>query len=405
MEVGALVEIFGLVGAKQHNGSVAKVLSEEDIRFGVQVLYGLYGPAPKKRLSVKPTNLKPLSPALLKAVEGEELFARNDVSDAAEWFAVTGDGHNGARETIASLSSSAASDKDWPRENSIVYTIALVATALREQIGKTCAARADGRFVLHLLGCRWHVEGSIDVKLLIKVLRRVARFDKLCLVFIGPELADVDREVQESFKRAVKENEVVIEVNAQPAEMLPAQGEFLLSTESSVERPDLAVILNGGLDDNFGSWASTLWRLLAQGIPAAFTGYGGTDGSVSETDVGTEAILQLLGANFVAPCFANPFRFSHPFSPVAADAFILLTCGGNNLVPGKATTMREVQRKHRLVRLEHLAKLNIRSHRDEAAAKLRDLRSALEAGTVTIPPAVSFADMEQWSYGMRPKKW
>eukprot|EP00854_Cymbomonas_tetramitiformis_P028837 gene28837-35814_t len=323
MEVGALVEIFGLVGAKQHNGSVAKVLSEEDIRFGVQVLYGLYGPAPKKRLSVKPTNLKPLSPALLKAVEGEELFARNDVSDAAECalqaqklqldcglahslrirclkdmtydmmkvadatlnavaccglngvpagFAVTGDGHNGARETIASLSSSAASDKDWPRENSIVYTIALVATALREQIGKTCAARADGRFVLHLLGCRWHVEGSIDVKLLIKVLRRVARFDKLCLVFIGPELADVDREVQESFKRAVKENEVVIEVNAQPAEMLPAQGEFLLSTESSVERPDLAVILNGGLDDNFGSWASTLWRLLAQGIPAAFTG-------------------------------------------------------------------------------------------------------------------------------------
>eukprot|EP00854_Cymbomonas_tetramitiformis_P023595 gene23595-28577_t len=373
MNVGALVEIFGLVAAKEHNGSVAKVLSEEEPRLDVQVLYG---PQPKKQLSVKSTNLKPLSPALLKAVEGEELLAHNDVSGAAACalqaqtlrldcglahslrmrclkratpvdvmevadatlnavaccglssvptgFAVAGAGDDGENtdESWAPLGSWGltwvlgvlgtwvlgllgswgltwalgllgtwslgllgswcyeVTRSEWPRKSSIVYTIALIATALREHIATSCAARGDGRFVLHLLGCRWHVEGSIDVELLSKLLGRVAHFNKLCLVFIGPELAGVDLfkfkfKVQASLKRlkrTTKDNEVEIKVIPLEADMLPAKGDFRLLAESSEERPDLAVILNGGLDDHFGSWALTLWRLLAQGSPAAFTG-------------------------------------------------------------------------------------------------------------------------------------
>lgn len=393
--IGDVVEVVGLVSAKQHNHKLAKVLSTgsgaDGDRWGVRIVFG---EAAGKELSIKPQNVRPLSDTLRSLTEKE-----------------TWDGSACTREV------------------SIAYTIALAATMLKEEVNASMTRRDDSVLILHLLGCRWHVEGQIDSELLIDLLDRSLRFKELRLVFNGPELlwancggpppdpsnpeADLPPEAHEALKKAVQSGSGRLEVGVQPhlwlaKEPLPAAGNHRLSiTDGDKEdRPDLAIILNGGFDENFGSWACSLWKLLALGVPTAVTGYGASDGSTSEVDSGYESLLRRLGARFVAPQCVNPFRVSHPFMPdMASEAFMIAINGADHLITGTSEALRMVQHEQRLERLDDLVRLNRLKGRNSAAEKLVQLRADLAAGTVMMNPSVTYGDMEQWAYGRRAAKW
>jgi hypothetical protein len=321
------------------------------------------------------------------------------------------------------------------RADSLAHTVALCASMLREPVRALMAARDDGVLVLHLLGCRWESEGTINMRLLLTLLDGMLPFRTLRLVLNGPELgperftrgapsrrdlrkakADLPRQARDRLQQIREASGDRLELIVRPgrwhspAELpaSPAEWELSVTDAARQERPDLALILNGGLDENFGSWAATLWTLLALGGPVALTGYGNADGSIGDTDSGSVQITHLLGGRAAAPVRPNPFRTTIPVMGMGVpskDAWIASFEGASALVPGTASSLRAVQLQQRLMRLDDLVSLNRRDGRLDAAAKLRGLRSALASGEIAMKPGVNFTDMEQWSYGSCPPKW
>ena len=66
---------------------------------------------------------------------------------------------------------------------------------------------------LHLIGTRWHVEGAVDVKILVEAFRRglnkliPGKFDflDLRLIFIGPEMIESVTTGSEEYKKYLKD--------------------------------------------------------------------------------------------------------------------------------------------------------------------------------------------------------
>lgn len=166
--------------------------------------------------------------------------------------------------------------------------------------------------------------------------------------------------------------------------------------------PHLAVVLCGGVDNEFGSWGPTLAVLLRAGVPSAFTGYGLADGSTTH-DAGLEPLLQRMRAQVVCAPHPNPFRFV--MFGRASDAFILAVCGCGTNDPPADSELPSIQRSERASRLEVLAGLNESDGQPEVASRLRELRVQLLASEVHIPPDITHGALEGWAMGIKPKAW
>ena len=80
------------------------------------------------------------------------------------------------------------------------------------------------------------------------------------------------------------------------------------------------VVLTGGSDNSFHSWAPTIQLLCGQQVPSAFTGY-------SIDALGCERILRTLGADILLPTAPNLFRMQVEQVQRAPDVFIVAMFG------------------------------------------------------------------------------
>jgi hypothetical protein len=208
------------------------------------------------------------------------------------------------------------------RGEALSHTLALCVSMLRGPVRASMAVRDDGILVLHLLGCQWNAEGTIRMPQLLALLHRKLRFRTLRLVLTGPDLgpdtltsgdpsprdlqnaeAGLPRQAREWLQNERKACGDRLELIIRPGRWnsedelpaSPAEWELSVTEAERRERPDLAVILNGGFDENFGSWGATLWELLALGSAVAITGYGNKDGSIGDIDPGCIEVLHMLG--------------------------------------------------------------------------------------------------------------
>jgi len=129
------------------------------------------------------------------------------------------------------------------------YTIALGAKMLWPQI------RCSGKtFRLLLLGARHEYEGEIDWCLLRNLLRKYTPWDGDCnleVELLGPEI-DSD---SEAFSSSSSSEGVTL-----------THGLYHNQGEDVVKTHHLAVVMNGGIDCFFDSWAPSVIRLRDQGI-------------------------------------------------------------------------------------------------------------------------------------------
>eukprot|EP00873_Tetraselmis_striata_P035788 jgi/Tetstr1/456052/TSEL_042822.t1 len=187
-------------------------------------------------------------------------------------------------------------------------------------------------FRMTLVGSRSHVEGAMDFALVRRLLIRVlpglknVQFD-----LVGPEVV--------SARPLSGDGYVVHSVNGTYHEAVEAGNRQLA--------PDLACVLNGGIDNFFASWAPSLELLRKQGTPVAFTGYVGID------DPGCERLLKL----FDVPRKPNPFGW-HARPGMARDGLMVLTCGKGSPQEHTPNDMLSVHKAEHLARLLDLASIN-----------------------------------------------
>ena len=279
----------------------------------------------------------------------------------------------------------------WSRPDSLAFTIGLGAALLRDQIACQLVA-FDGTFRLHLLGCRWHVEGTMDfqklLKLMIHVLSGICRITCLKVGLLGPEMLGRDHIAEASFRKAM--------------EMSGSQLKIQVSTRRYHDSPppaaNLALVLNGGIDSSFGAWAPTLQLLLEHRTPTAFTGYAPYD------KLGCERVLRLMKSAVQVPTLSNPFRFN--MGTLASDAFVVCTCGVEDGQPVPSSSeLEEVHRLERIEKLKDLERLNAEDGNSDAVQNLKSLRLDLERGLELIPPDVTHSDIERWALGQSEARW
>ena len=333
--------------------------------------------------------------------------------------------------TAGSLSAS-ADDSGWPRERASTYTVALCARLLASHIH--ARHRGEGALRIALLGCRWTVEARIDWSLLLSLLGSWvfsanasdeggddAR-PQVHISLVGPELEAQTPQAQADKAEAsqVMQQAIVRSHGALAVDVHPTAYHTMPAAEDTTSH-HLAVVMCGGIDSEFGSWAPSLAALLRAGVPTAFAGYGGADGQPTPAAVrrphwpktwhaGSVPLLERMRAQLVCGPHVNPFRFVR--FDHAADAFLLAVCGATS-----PPTDHELAREHvqeRAARLDQLAKLHEQHGQTavslsgpvtaQTATRLRRLREDLLAGLV-IPPHVSHGDMEKWAQGQGAKKW
>ena len=507
-EPGTLVELFGLTStsAAGLNGCIGEVLAEIDGAGHERIAVRLNVAGESKCIRIKPTNLaaasaeRALADGVLALSQGRprDALARADrtlevaptsrpanvlrvraMVDAgkrepricqavaladAVLFMVQRCGLAAVPSDVCVLSSSAGregvggDDQGWPRERATTYTIALAALALAKEVR---AAHGGGKHPLRiaLLGCRWDVEGRVDWRLLLRLLRRLLfhegaedggsgedgttalgtstqcprqRLQSLHVSLIGPELGDqtgyapVDRaEASREMKRAVEASgsglffqvrectyhDAFAREGRQPnpaAEDGRTDGIMLedITDSTGLLRPHLAVILNGGVDNYFGTWGYSLARLLRDNVPTALTGYGNTTNGQPTYDIGTLPVLESMRAQTVCSLAPNPFRFAQQFlRTVCCDAFLVGVCGCGTQSPPDDEEIPNIHARERIAKLESLAALNDRDGYVPATGLLRELRADVESGKVVIPPSVTHGDLEKWAQGRGPRKW
>lgn len=146
-------------------------------------------------------------------------------------------------------------------------------------------------FHVTLVGSISHLEGAMDFALVQRLRIRVlpglknVQFD-----MVGPDVV--------SARPLSGDGYVVHSVNGTYHEAVEAGNRQLA--------PDLACVLNGGIDNFFASWAPSLeiLRKQAQGTPVAFTGYVGID------DPGCERLMKLLAWRVLSPQQTQPLRLA-----------------------------------------------------------------------------------------------
>ena len=461
LEPGTLVELTGLVSATL-NGSVGEVLSgDQSERIPVR----LHAAGIEKRIRVKSSNLSAVSAAraladgrlaleggrprdaLTRADHAVEIEPTSAAANVLRLHAMRDAGRSEPRvcqakaladavlgmvsrcglESVPSDVCVAASstgrdhvggdDQGWPRERASTYTVALAALVMRREV---LAAHGGGEEPLRiaLLGCRWDVEGRIDWQLLIKLLSRFIEGASdlrsgLRITLVGPDLegetgmAAIDRdEACREMKRAIESqrSELGFDIFTGPYhEALEGSGH---AGEGRVQQPHLAVILNGGVDNGFGSWGPSIASLLRSRVPCIFTGYGSTDDGTATYDAGVEPLLTLMRAECVCAAQPNPFRF--PRLGMAAhshDAFLIGVCGCGADKPPDDDELSSIHAAERAAKLDRLADLNDRDGYAAAARLLRDLRAQLLSNEVNISPEVTHGDLERWAQGRGPKMW
>lgn len=182
------------------------------------------------------------------------------------------------------------------RELSCMYSVALAALVTRPDIHAVRAGHfpsmaaqtfkdsaATRPFRIHLIGCRWRIEGMINFALLAELLQRdclgpgATPLDhppllnrKIEIYLIGPELGQSQlgpehMEAMGNFARCCKHGVTVF----------TCPDTYDTSTTSAADffPADLNVILNGGVDCHFGDWDTSLALLISSGIPTVITGY------------------------------------------------------------------------------------------------------------------------------------
>jgi hypothetical protein len=467
VEPGSLVEVSGLASASAsiYNACIGEVLSvaESDERVAVRV----HAAGETKCLRVKPANLRAVDlescladgaacldagrprDALARAQRAVELAPASHVANVLCLRAVQSAGRNEPRTCqVMALADAAleavercglavvppdvcvstsglggahptgvlaasADDPGWPRERSSAYTVGLSALLLASQV--RAARGGETAMRIALLGCRWHIEGRMDWRLLRRLVCRYGLGggggggggggdggggDGACplvVTLVGPEMSDDEgAEERRAMARAADASEGGIHVR------VLAGAYHDVAHGSDDLPPHLAVVLCGGVDNEFGSWGRTLSALLRDGVPCAFTGYGLADGSTTH-DAGLEPLLRLMRAQVVCAPHPNPFRFV--MFGRASDAFVLAVCGCGTAEPPTDAELPQIHRSERAARLDGLAQLNERDGQPEVARRLRELRAQLLAGEVHIPPAVTHGDLEGWAMGTKQKAW
>lgn len=462
-EPGSLVEVVGLASASAaaFNGCLGEVLPRPDGEAAAErVPVRVHVAGENKFLQVKPANLVDASGEKCVA-DGEALLGTNRAGHARDalaradcalamhprWAsanllhvrAVHAAGRGGApsvaqAEELASAVLGMAERcglaavpadvcvstavRGWPRERAITYTVALAALSLKDRVRS--AHGGTGALRVALLGCRAHVEGGIDWRLLAKLLCRVLELGecKVTVSLVGPEMhAETDDDKSELAKavaemcRAEKASagavEVVVRASEyhhllQQADAATSNGYVSPRAAPAGGRPHLAVVLNGGVDSAFGSWGPTLASLLRDRVPSAFTGYGGQDGAPTYDGGLAPLLTELMGAELACAPHPNPFRFV--MMGRASDAFLLGVCGVHApREPPTDAQLPEIHALERAARLEVLADLNVRDGQLSTAAKLREARAQLQAGEIEIPPQVTHSHIQQWAKeGGRP---
>lgn len=277
------------------------------------------------------------------------------------------------------------------RELSTEYTIALAAALMKDHV-VVPPQGSDGAFRLHLIGCRWHVEGAINFEHVLSVLNRifpVLHSTTLKIGLLGPEMAGQEKAESRAMNRAMQHCGDKLKIQISPR----------YYHESRAPAADFALVLNGGIDSGFGTWGPTLQLLLSRGTPVAFTGYAPYDKD------GCERLLRMMGADVKLPAVSSPFRFH--LGQSASDAFVVGVKGvaTDCSVPATTSEMEEVHRMERIHKMKELEQWNTKDGNSHAVERLKSLRRDLENGLEIIPAEVTHSDLEQWAFGQCEAEW
>ena len=227
------------------------------------------------------------------------------------------------------------------------------------------------------------MEGQLDVALLHSLIQRAChwRGSKLILELIGSGLDD---QAQNTLIRTAAVDVTFSEGFYHDIELQPCLSGL-----------HAAVVLNGGVDNSFHSWAPTIQLLCDQQVPSAFTGY-------SIDALGCERMLRALGADIVLPTAPNPFRMQVEGVRRAPDVFIVAMFGRSS---NDTVDLLKIHRQERLDKLEELVKLNILDGCVSTAEKLQELRQQLLDNSVVIPEDITHGPIEKWAQGKVKALW